>query len=56
MIGEDNAEGNKAINAAIRALIGQAKQFERAIAALKLEAIEFEGSDSLDDPAKVTSQ
>ncbi len=56
MIGEDNAEGNKAINAAIRALIGQAKQFERAIAALKLETIEFEGSDSLDDPAKVTSQ
>jgi len=54
MIGEDNAEGNETVNAAIKALIGQAKEFERAIAALNLEAIQFEGSDSLDDPASVT--
>ena len=54
MIGEDNAEGNETINAAINALIAQAKEFERAIAALDLEAIQFEGSDSLDDPASVT--
>jgi putative iron-regulated protein len=56
MIGEDNAEGNETVNAAINALIAQAKQFERAIAALNLEVIGFEGSDSLDDPAKVTSE
>ncbi len=56
MIGEDNAEGNEAVNAAINALVGQAKEFERAMAALKLEAIELEGSDSLDDPSKVTSE
>ena len=56
MIGEDNAEGNETVNAAINALVSQAKEFERAIAALKLEAIEFEGSDSLDDPAKVTPE
>jgi len=54
MIGEDNAEGNEAVNAAINALVGQAKEFERAMAALKLEAVEFEGSDSLDDPSEVT--
>ncbi|MGI9404039.1 MAG: imelysin family protein [Hyphomicrobium sp.] len=54
MIGEDNAEGNETVNAAIKALIAQAKEFERAIAALNLEAIQFEGSDSLDDPASVT--
>jgi putative iron-regulated protein len=56
MIGEDNAEGNEAVNAAINALVGQAKEFERAMAALKLEAVEFEGSESLDDPSKVTSE
>ena len=54
MIGEDNAEGNETINAAINALIAQAKEFERAIAALDLEAIQFEGSDSLNEPASVT--
>ena len=56
MIGEDNAEGNEAVNAAINALVGQAKEFERAMAALKLEAVEFEGSESLDDPSNVTSE
>ncbi|MCK5549146.1 MAG: peptidase, partial [Hyphomicrobiaceae bacterium] len=56
MIGEDNAEGNETVSAAINALISQAKELERAMAALKLEAVEFEGSDSLDDPSKVTSE
>ena len=56
MIGEDNAEGNEAVNAAINALIAQAKEFERAIAVLNLGVNGFEGSDSLDDPAKVTSE
>jgi len=52
-IGEGNAEGNAAIQAAIDALVDQTKAIERAVSALKLEAIAFEGSDSLDAPDKV---
>ena len=48
MIGEDNAEGNAIISAAISALIAQTKEIERVIAALKLKPVQFEGSDSLD--------
>lgn len=55
MIGEGNEEGNAVVNAAIEALIAQSKEFERDIAALELKAIEFEGSDSLDNPEKVKS-
>jgi len=56
MIGEDNTEGNETVNAAIGALIAQAKEFERTIAALDLATIQFEGSDSLEEPAKVLSE
>ena len=56
MIGENNAEGNAAIEATIKALIAQAKEFERDIVALDLKSIEFEGSDSLDRPEKVKSE
>lgn len=52
-IGEGNAEGNAAVQAAIDALVDQTKSIERAVAALKLDAITFEGSDSLDAPDKV---
>ena len=52
-IGEGNADGNAAVQAAIDALIDQTRSVERAVAALKLEAIVFEGSDSLDAPDKV---
>ena len=38
---------------AIDALLDQTKSIERAIAALDLKAIKFEGSDSLDNPGKV---
>jgi putative iron-regulated protein len=48
MISEDNAEGNAVVSAAISALIAQTKELERAIAALKLTPIQFEGADSLD--------
>ena len=37
----------------IDALVDQTKSIERAVAALKLDAIEIEGSDSLDAPDKV---
>jgi putative iron-regulated protein len=52
-IGEGNAEGNATVQAAIDALVDQTKSIERAVAALKLDAIAFEGSDSLDSPDKV---
>jgi putative iron-regulated protein len=52
MLGEGNKEGNAVIEAAIEALIAQTREFERAVAVLELRAISFEGSDSLDNPAK----
>ena len=52
-IGEGNTEGNATVQAAIDALVDQTKSIERAVAALKLDAIAFEGSDSLDAPDKV---
>jgi putative iron-regulated protein len=52
MIGEGNKDGNATVEAAIEALIAQTREFERAVAVLELKAIEFEGSDSLDNPGK----
>ncbi len=52
MIGEGNKEGNAVVESVIEALIAQTREFERAIAALELKSIEFEGSNSLDDPDK----
>ncbi len=56
MIGEGNKEGNAVVQAAIDGLTSQTKAIERAVAALNLKAIEFEGSDSLDNPEKVGSE
>lgn len=53
MIGEGNPEGNAAVQAGIDGLIDQTRSIERVVAALKLDAIEFEGSDSLDNPDAV---
>jgi putative iron-regulated protein len=53
MIGEGNKEGNAVVQAAIDALTDQTKSIERVVASLKLQPIKFEGSDSLDDPAKI---
>lgn len=53
MIGLGNAEGNAVVQQTIDALIAQAKELERAIAALDLRGIAFEGSDSLDNPGAV---
>jgi putative iron-regulated protein len=52
-IGEGNAQGNATVQAAIDALVDQTRSIERAVSALKLDAIAFEGSDSLDAPDKV---
>jgi putative iron-regulated protein len=53
MIGEGNAKGNALVQAAIEALTSQTKGIEKVVGALQLAAIEFEGSDSLDNPAAV---
>ena len=53
MIGEGNADGNAVVQAVIDALLDQTKAIERAVAALELKEIDFEGSDSLDSPDKV---
>ncbi len=53
MIGQGNDAGNAVVQAAIDSLIAQAKELERAIAALEIKDVKFEGSDSLDDPSKV---
>jgi putative iron-regulated protein len=56
IIGEGNEEGNAVVQRAIDALLDQTKAIERAVAALDLKAIEFEGSDSLDNPEKVQAE
>ncbi len=53
MIGQGNDAGNAVVQAAIDALIAQAKELERAIALARIKDVKFEGSDSLDDPSKV---
>ncbi len=53
MLGPDNAEGNATVQAAIDRLTEQTRTIERVVAALGLQPIALEGSDSLDDPAKV---
>jgi putative iron-regulated protein len=53
MIGEGNDAGNAVVQAAIDGLVDQARSIERAVAALDLGALNFEGSDSLDNPNAV---
>ncbi len=53
MIGENNAAGNALVEAAIDALTAQTDAITHAAGALELTALEFEGSDSLDDPEAV---
>lgn len=52
-IGEGNTAGNARVQAAIDGLIDQTRSVERAVSALQLDAIAFEGSDSLDSPDRV---
>ncbi len=53
MIGEGNQAGNARVQAAIDALTAQTKGIEQVVGVLQLAAIQFEGSDSLDNPAAV---
>ena len=56
MIAEGNETGNAKVQAAIDALVAQAKALEKALPTLGLSKIEFEGSDSLDNPKKVGTE
>ncbi|WBU54787.1 imelysin family protein [Paracoccus sp. SCSIO 75233] len=53
MLAPGNVEGEETIMAAVDALVAQTTEIERAVAALGLSKIEFEGSDSLDNPNAV---
>lgn len=53
MIGEGNVEGNAVVQTAIDGLVTQTRSIERAVAALELNELEIEGSDSLDSPDAV---
>jgi putative iron-regulated protein len=53
LIGEGNTKGNQIIQNVVDALVSQTKTTEKIVAALKLEGIEVEGSDSLDNPEAV---
>nr|WP_240758129.1 imelysin family protein [Palleronia sediminis] len=53
MLDPANEAGGALIQAAIDGLIAQTREIERAVTALGVDAIAFEGSDSLDDPDAV---
>ncbi len=53
MIGEGNTAGNAVIEGVVQSLVGQTRAIERAVAVLDLSAIEWEGSESLDNPNAV---
>ncbi|EPX85066.1 imelysin family protein [Salipiger mucosus] len=53
MLEAGNEDGEALIMGAVDALIDQTRSIERIVAELDLQQIEFEGSDSLDDPNAV---
>ena len=52
-LGEGNSSGNEKIKAAVDALVTQTSAIEKAVIAMELESIAFEGSDSLDAPGNI---
>ena len=52
MIGADNPDGSKIVEAVVESLVTQARAVEGVVTALGL-SIELEGSDSLDNPSAV---
>lgn len=53
MLERGNAAGEALIMGAVNALVDQTRSIERAVTALGVDQIGFEGSDSLDDPDAV---
>lgn len=53
MIAENDPAGNQVVQSLVDALTSQTQTLERITAALKIKSVEFEGSDSLDNPGAV---
>ena len=53
MLARGNAEGEALIMAGVNGLVDQTRSIERVVQELKLDGIEVEGSDSLDNPSAV---
>ena len=53
LIAPGNAEGEALIMGAVNALVTQTASIDRAVSALGLSKVDFEGSDSLDNPNAV---
>ena len=53
MIAEGNAEGNAIVQALVDALVDHTRSIERVVAALGLDNVTIEGSESLDNPNAV---
>ena len=53
MLDRNNAAGGALLMGAVDALVTQTKSIERAVSALELHTIQFEGSESLDNPDAV---
>ncbi|PID36492.1 MAG: peptidase [Rhodobacterales bacterium] len=53
MLAEGNAKGEALVMGGVNGLVDQTKTIQRIVSALDLDAIEFEGSDSLDNPSAV---
>ncbi len=53
MLERGNAAGETLVMGGVNGLVDQTRSIERIVAALDLDEIEFEGSDSLDDPEAV---
>jgi len=53
LIGAGNTEGNAIVQNLVDTLVTQTRSIESAIDVLELDAIELEGSDSLDDPDSI---
>jgi putative iron-regulated protein len=53
LLATGNAAGEALVMGAIDALVAQTRSIERAVSALQLSPLAFEGSDSLDNPEAV---
>jgi putative iron-regulated protein len=53
MLGEGNTEGNAIVQDVVDGLVAQAEAIEKAATLLGVQAVSFEGSDSLDNPNAV---
>ncbi|MFT6221648.1 MAG: putative iron-regulated protein, partial [Candidatus Endobugula sp.] len=53
LIAEGNTEGNAKVMGIVDALLDQTQAIEKAVTALDITLVEFEGSDSLDSPNTV---